>query len=118
MDVKILDKINNPLMKRKEVFCEISHEGEKTPNRDEVKRNVAGQLGTNEKLLILKSVKPAYGGGSRAVFHLYSNEKEMMFHEKKYLLVRNKVIEGKKKEAEKGGKEEKGTEGKGKEDQK
>lgn len=133
MDVKILDKNKNVLMKRTEVVCEIEHEGEPTPKRDEVRKNVAGQLGANEKFVVIKSIDSVYGGGSKAVLHIYSSEKDMMSHEKRHLLIRSGIIKSEKaeekpeekpeerkpqkpEEVEENGKEEKGTEDKGEED--
>lgn len=135
MDVRITEKKNDDLLKRTEVSCDILHDGEPTPKRDDIRKNVAGQLNVNEKLVVLESIRSIYGGGSKAILHVYKNEKEMMSKERKYILIRNKILKSEKKEeapAEKkeetppekptekieekeDGKEEKGTEDKGKE---
>lgn len=134
MDVKIADKNKNSLMKRIEVFCEVSHDGEPTPKRGDIRKNVAEQMNVKEDMVVLISLKSEYAGGSKAVIHIYSNEKDMMSNEKKHLLLRNKLIKSGKDEekapAEKSteekplvekteekedGKEKEGSEGKGEE---
>ena len=100
MDVKITDKNKNSLMKRTEVFCEVSHDGESTPRREDIRKNVSGQMNVKEDKVVLVSLYSQYASGSKAVLHIYSNEKDMISNEKKHLLLRNKLIKsGEEEEA-------------------
>jgi ribosomal protein S24E len=112
MDVKITDKKKNILMNRTEVTCEVQHDGEATPRREEIKKNVADQMNVKEDKVILVSINSKYGGGSNALLHVYSNDKDLKTYEKKHLFLRNNPV---KKEAKEDGKEKEGSQSQGKE---
>ena len=108
MDLKIVEKKENPLLKREEIEFEINS-AVKTPSLRELREQIAAQTGVKKELVVVRTVKQAFGehravGTARA----YSEEEIMKKAEQKYVLARN---EGKKQETA----EEKIEEIKGKE---
>ena len=89
MELKILDKKEEPLLSRTRMEAEVMFENA-TPSGQEVKSNLAKTIGKDEKLIDVKSIYTVYGlKKAKILFYTYENEE---------ILKRIKV---KKKEAEK-----------------
>lgn len=108
MEVKIISKKNNPLLKRKEVVFEVKHEKVKgTPPRLEIRTKLAEMLKMKLEQVYVKKVETKTGtmialGEANA----YDTVEQAMLIEPKYVIERNTPKE-KAKEAEKPKKAEK-----------
>ncbi|PIU61314.1 hypothetical protein COX58_02800 [archaeon CG_4_10_14_0_2_um_filter_Archaea_38_6] len=99
MKSKIVDKNDNPLMKREEVRIEIEHFGEKTPDRKIILAESAKLLNKDEKLISVNKIRTFYGESKCMIrVHVYKNSKDLENNEPKYLIKRN-TFEEKKEEA-------------------
>jgi small subunit ribosomal protein S24e len=108
MEVKIISKRYNPLLKRKEVIFEVKHEQIKgTPPRFELRTKLAEMLKMKLEQVYVRKVETKTGtmialGEANA----YDTVEQAMLIEPKYVIERNTPKE-KEKEAEKPKKEEK-----------
>jgi len=104
MEIKILNKIENPLMNRTEITAEISHVGATTPKRTEVRKLISAQLGAEENLTVIQKIEPTFGNKSKLQVTIYKDLKQLEKIEPKYILGREKgqkLKPGKKEEAKK-----------------
>ena len=90
MEVKIVSKKENLLLKRKEIQFEVEHTQGKTPARLDIKRSIASALGTSEKLVFIKKMK-TMTGTSTAIgsANAYESEAQAKTIEPEYILKRN-----------------------------
>jgi len=90
---QIDSKKNNPLLNRTEVYFTVKHLGEKTPNREIVRNELAEKLSSKKENIVVNFIKPGFGTNETTGYaKIYSEIEET------YILARNKLIEGKKKE--------------------
>jgi len=77
MNISQLSKTENPLLSREEVSCEIT--GFKTtPNRAEVRGELASNLGVDEKLVVVTSIQQKFGEGRTVVnANVYANAESL-----------------------------------------
>jgi ribosomal protein S24E len=91
MDIKILSKRENPLLKRIEVTFNINHEVPgSTPSRPAVRKAVATSLKKKEELIFIKKIKTKTG--TQITFgsaHIYDSADQAEFYEQKHILKRN-----------------------------
>lgn len=103
MELKIIDKKEEPLLSRTRVEVEITFE-KATPSKEEIKSRLVKDLGKDEKLIVVKGIY-TYLGSKKAknLSYVYENEESLKSIEPR---VKNKA--GKKKEEpEEGNAEEK-----------
>ncbi|MFC1728237.1 30S ribosomal protein S24e [Nanoarchaeota archaeon] len=75
--MKILNKNEQPLLSRTEVDIEITYEGI-TPSRADIKKQIASQLNTDEKLVVVRKIDAQYGEKNAEVLaYSYKNEEDM-----------------------------------------
>ncbi|MFH0869306.1 MAG: 30S ribosomal protein S24e [archaeon] len=104
MEIKILNKHENPLMNRTEITAEILHQSEPTPKRNDVRKLLAAQLGHEEKLVVIKKIGTEFGMKSKLTANVYHDSGHMEKIEPKYIIGREKgqkLKPGKKEEAKK-----------------
>ncbi len=107
MEINIDSKRNNPLLNRTEVHFTIIHEGEKTPNRDLVRTELADKLNSKKENIIVNYINPGFGvSKSTGYAKVYSSQEKIKDQERKFILKRNKIGETKKAKSEKGEKSE------------
>ncbi len=100
MQVNVKDKKENKSLGRQEITCGISFDKAK-PSRKDLREAICTATGIAPELLVIVSSKGGFGERSGTVLvHAYAN-KEALAVEKKHLLVRDGMME-KKKKAEKG----------------
>ena len=101
MQVKIISKKENPLLKRKEVQFKIEHgPNGKTPARLDVKRSVAAELQVNEQLVFVKRMKTLTGTTTAVGFaNAYETAEQAKIIEPEYIIKRNSPPEKPKEEA-------------------
>ena len=100
MEVKIVSKKENPVMKRTEVQFSVEHNQGRTPGRLDIKRSVASQLQVNDKLVFIKKMSTLTGtnitvGEATA----YQSEVQAKIIEPAYIIKRNSPPEKPKEEA-------------------
>ena len=100
MEMEIDSKKNNPLLNRTEVHFTIQHEGEKTPNREIIRSELAEKLNAKKENIIINDIQSSSGiQKSIGYAKIYSSVKKAEEMERKYILKRNK-ISGKKEKKE------------------
>ena len=100
MQVKIVSKKENPLLKRKEVQFTIEHTQSKTPARLDMKRSVASELQVSDKLVFIKKMKTMTGTNTAIGFaNAYESEAQAKLIEPAYIMKRNSPPEKPKEEA-------------------
>jgi small subunit ribosomal protein S24e len=100
MEVKIVSKKENPVLKRKEVQFTVAHTQGKTPARLDIKRSIASELQVSDKLVFVKKMKTMTGtniaiGEATA----YETEAQAKRIEPEYIMKRNAPPEKPKEEA-------------------
>jgi len=96
MQVNITDKKENRSLSRQELTCEISFDKAK-PSRKDLREAIATATGIAPELLVIVSSKGGFGQRSGTVLvHAYAG-KEALGVEKRHLLVRDGMMEKKKK---------------------
>jgi len=75
MEIKIIQKKDEPLLSRTKIESEIMFENE-TPSRQDVHSNLAKSLAKDEKLLVVKGIYTLYGSKkARVLSYSYDDEK-------------------------------------------
>lgn len=73
--MKILQKINHPLLKREQVVFEIEHFGTKTPKSEEILQKIVDVTKSPKELVKIKCVTSEYGvAKSKVVANIYKDE--------------------------------------------
>ena len=100
MEVKIISKKENPLLKRKEVRFTVVHTQGKTPARLDIRRSLASELQVSDKLVIIKKMKTMTGTCTAiGEANAYETEAQVKLIEPLYLMKRNSPSEKPKEEA-------------------
>ncbi len=74
MELKIINKKEDPLLSRTKVEAEIVFE-KATPSREEIKGKLAKNLGKDEKLIVVKGIYTLYGlKKAKNIAYIYENE--------------------------------------------
>ena len=90
MQIQIVSKKENPLLKRKEVQFTVEHAQGKTPERLEIKRSIASELGVSDKLVFVKKMKTMTGTNTAVGFaNAYESEAQAKLIEPAYIMKRN-----------------------------
>lgn len=96
--MKIVQKINHPLLKRDQVVFEVEHKGAKTPKTDELLQNIVEITKTPETLIKIKRIVPEYGAAkSKIIANIYRDENALKHIE----IIKKKIKKDAKKEASK-----------------
>ena len=103
MEIEIDSKRNNPLLNRTEVHFTVKHTGEKTPNRELLRSELADKLNAKKENIIISFLKSSFGINETIGYaKVYSSIKQSTNIENNYILKRNKLMEGDKKKKTKG----------------
>lgn len=99
MEIKIVEKKENPLLHRTEVKFVISHPKNKTPSREDVRNLISANLNAEKNRVILEYMHTPFGSNETSGYvKIYDSLDKAKKIEPDYILLRNKLIE-KKKEA-------------------
>ncbi len=99
MEIKILEKRENPLLHRVEVKFEISHPKSATPSRDEVRNLLAANLNADKSRVVLDKIITPFGSMvSEGIAKIYDSVEDAKKVEPEYVLIRNKIVEKKEEE--------------------
>jgi small subunit ribosomal protein S24e len=92
MKMEITNKVENPIMKRVEVYFNVEHVGEATPGRNAVAEEVAKALKSKRICVVVDSVESNYGiGKSQGYAKVYNSKEAALEFESEYLLKRNGI---------------------------
>ena len=98
MELAIKNKVENKMLGRQTLTCEIGFE-KAVPSRKEIREAICTASGVDPNLLVIVSVNSQFGTKrATATAHAYAN-KEAMAVEGKHLLIRDGMAEKKKKVA-------------------
>ena len=101
MELEIIEKRENPLLNRTEVKFRVKHQGEKTPERELVKSDLAEILKVNKSLVIIDYIRPSFGMAiSSGYAKIYKSIEDAKKIEPSYILKRNKFGEVKEEKTE------------------
>lgn len=96
MKVEIVEKAENPLLKRTEIKFKVDHTGAPTPKRLEVQAQLAALLGISEELLVIGKLASTYGHQvASGIARAYSSREQLEELEPKHLLKRGLPKEAK-----------------------
>jgi len=97
MEMEIIDKKQNPLLKRQEIRFKILHPKEPTPNRDSAREKIASLNNVKKEQVIIDNLETTFGmSETKGYAKIYASKEEAMKNEREHHLVRNKLKEGKK----------------------
>src|SRR5256714_8395936 len=101
MQLEVIQRRENPLLKRTEVSFKAIHKAEPTPTRDAVRAFLAKELKATKDIVVIDSQASTFGRYETVGYaKVYKTKEEALAVERKHILVRNKLIEPEvKKEA-------------------
>src|SRR2546427_7683959 len=99
MQLEVLKKTDNPLLKRVEVTFKAIHKAEPTPTRDALRAFLARELKATKDIVVIDSQASTFGRyETHGYAKVYKSKEEALAVERKHILVRNKLIEPEIKE--------------------
>src|SRR5213596_146594 len=99
MQLEVLQRKENPLLKRIEVTFKATHKAEPTPTRDALRAFLAKELKATKDIVVIDSQASTFGRYETVGYaKVYKTKEEALAVERKHILVRNKLIEPEGKE--------------------
>lgn len=100
VDVEVLQKKENPLLKRTEVSFRLLHPKEKTPARASVREKLAAVAGGKREGVVISYLRSRYGVSQTLGYaKIYESAEAAKKMEPFHILLRNGLAEAKKDEA-------------------
>ena len=101
MQLEVVTRKENPLLKRVEVTFKATHKAEPTPTRDALRAFLAKELKATKDIVVIDFQASTFGRYETVgAAKVYKTKEEALAVERKHILVRNKLIEPEvKKEA-------------------
>jgi small subunit ribosomal protein S24e len=94
MQLEVLQKKENPLLKRVEVTFKAIHKAEPTPTRDALRAFLAKELNATKDIVVIDSQASTFGRYETfGEAKVYKSKEQALAVERKHILVRNKLIE-------------------------
>ncbi len=92
-DIEIESEKENKLLSRRELTLRLTHAGEPTPTRKNVRTQVAELTGFNKDQVIIDSINTEFGKNEVKIFaKLYNSKDDALEYERKHILKRNGLI--------------------------
>ncbi len=108
MELQVVTKKENPLLKRVEVTFKAIHKAEATPTRDAIRAELAKQLKAGKDAVVVDRSVSSFGRYETTGYaKIYKSKEEALAVERSHILVRNKLKEAEVKEKKEGEKAEK-----------
>lgn len=108
MQLEVLARRENPLLKRVEVRFKAIHKAEPTPTRDALRAFLAKELNATKDIVVIDSQASTFGRyETHGYAKVYKSKEEALAVERKHILIRNKLVEPEVKEKEGAAKPEK-----------
>src|SRR3989449_7690891 len=99
MQLEVLQRKENPLLKRVEVTFKATHKAEPTPTRDALRAFLAKELKAMKDIVVIDYQASTFGRYETVgAAKVYKSKEEALAVERKHILVRNKLIEPEVKE--------------------
>lgn len=96
MEIRIIEKKENKLLGRNEIYFEVIHEGEPTPSRKDVRGKLVAMLDLNPEATVIQYIRSYFGSHvSKGYAKAYESKERMMYIEPEYVLKREGLIEEK-----------------------
>src|SRR5881396_2570772 len=101
MELEVVQRKENPLLKRTEVSFKAIHKAEPTPTRDALRAFLAKELKATKDIVVIDSQASTFGRYETVGYaKIYKTKEQALIVERTHILVRNKLIEPEvKKEA-------------------
>ncbi|MEW5760219.1 MAG: 30S ribosomal protein S24e [Candidatus Thermoplasmatota archaeon] len=94
MEIEILDKKENLLLKRAEIKFKVTHSPEATPNRDKIRESIASLINTKKENIVLDRIKSSFGKPETIGYaKVYEKKEEAISIESKAKLYKNKLAQ-------------------------
>jgi small subunit ribosomal protein S24e len=99
MEIQVLDKRDNALLKRTEVRFKAVHKAEPTPSRDNLRSELAKHLKASKETVIVDQAASTFGRFETIGYaKVYNSKDEALSVERAHILVRNRLKEPEVKE--------------------
>ncbi len=99
MELEIVGKRENALLKRTEVRFRVAHPGEQTPKRGDLRQELAKALHATRDIVVVDFVRSEFGrSGSQGYAKVYKSKEDALHTERKHILVRNGLVAAEVKE--------------------
>jgi small subunit ribosomal protein S24e len=93
MQLEVLQRKENPFLKRTEVTFKATHKAEPTPTRDALRAFLAKELNATKDIVVIDSQASTFGRYETVGYaKVYKSKDEALAVERKHILVRNKLI--------------------------
>jgi small subunit ribosomal protein S24e len=94
MEIEFTETRENPLLGRTEIKFKVTHQKEATVSRDAIREKIASLAHSTKEKVILDNMKSEFGlGQSKGYAKVYKSVDAAKKHERKHILIRNKLIE-------------------------
>lgn len=108
MELQVVARKENPLLKRVEVTFKAIHKAEATPTREAIRAELAKQLKAGKETVVVDRSVSSFGRFETVGYaKVYKSKEEALAVERAHILVRNKLKEPEVKEKKEGEKAEK-----------
>lgn len=92
MEIEILERKQNVLLQRVEVRFRVTHEGEATPKRDDVREKLAAAVNSKKGLTVVDEMHSRFGRGeTQGTARVYENIDALAGAEPTHLIKRNNL---------------------------
>jgi len=92
MEIKIINRKENKLLNREEIYAIVEHPGEPTPKREDLRKKIAAMVGSNEDVTVIVKILSSYRlPVSKVWVNIYTDKDTMKKLEANYILKRNKL---------------------------
>lgn len=90
LGIEIVEEEKNILVNRQEITFKLENKGKGTPNRIDIKKEIAALKTADEKLTIIREITTHFGSSSIiGLVHIYEDEETLKFYEPLHIRVRN-----------------------------
>jgi len=94
MQLEVLARRENPLLKRTEVRFKAIHKAEPTPTRDALRAFLAKELNATKDIVVIDFQASTFGRSeTHGYAKVYKTKEEALAVERKHILIRNKLME-------------------------
>lgn len=102
MEIEITEDKENRLLKRREIRFNITNENEPTPKRADVITKFVQDLGVSRERIVIDHMKAEFGiPSAKGYAKVYKTKEDVLYYERKAILVRNKLVAEKSKKKKK-----------------
>jgi small subunit ribosomal protein S24e len=101
MQLEVVARKENPLLKRVEVRFKAIHKAEPTPTRDALRAFLAKELKATKDVVVIDHQASTFGRYETLGYaKIYKSKEEAVSIERRHILVRNRLVEAEAKEKE------------------